>query len=68
GDVLLGPMREAVKRFAIPAAVEGVDIVAGTLGDRAELLGALALAGHESEAPLTLPIPDMSHPTGGGAR
>jgi predicted NBD/HSP70 family sugar kinase len=61
GDVLLEPMREAVKRFAIPAAVEDVEIVAGTLGDRAELLGALALAGHESEDPLTAPVAHMSH-------
>jgi predicted NBD/HSP70 family sugar kinase len=68
GDVLLEPMREAVRRFAIPAAVEDVEIVAGTLGGRAELLGALALAGHESEDPLTIPVPHMSHPTGGGAR
>jgi predicted NBD/HSP70 family sugar kinase len=50
GDVLLEPMREAVRRFAIPAAADDVQIVAGTLGDRAELLGALALAGHESQA------------------
>ena len=68
GDVLLEPMREAVRRFAIPAAVEDVEIVAGTLGGRAELLVALALAGHESEDPLTIPVPNMSHPTGGGAR
>jgi predicted NBD/HSP70 family sugar kinase len=68
GDVLLEPMREAVRRFAIPAASEDVEIVAGTLGGRAELLGALALAGHESEDPLTIAVPNMSHPTGGGAR
>ncbi len=68
GDLLLEPMREAVRRFAIPAAAEDVEIVAGTLGDRAELLGALALAGHESEDPLTVPVPHMSHPTGGGRR
>jgi predicted NBD/HSP70 family sugar kinase len=68
GDVLLEPMREAVRRFAIPAAMEDVEIVVGALGGRAELLGALALAGHESEDPLTIPVPNMSHPTGGGAR
>lgn len=68
GEVLLEPLREAVRRFAIPAAVDDVEIVAGTLGDRAELLGALALAGHESEDPLTFPVPAMSHLTGGGAR
>jgi predicted NBD/HSP70 family sugar kinase/biotin operon repressor len=44
GDLVIEPMREAVRRFAIPAAADGVEIVAGTLGDRAELLGALALA------------------------
>jgi hypothetical protein len=31
------------------------------LGDRAEVLGSLALAGHESDDPLTLPVPHMSH-------
>jgi hypothetical protein len=45
-----------------------VEIVVGTLGGRAELLGALALAGHESEDPLTVPAPHMSQSTGGGAR
>ncbi|MEA2286638.1 MAG: hypothetical protein QOJ21_2681 [Solirubrobacteraceae bacterium] len=61
GDMLLEPMREAVRRFAIPAATEDVRITAGVLGDRAEVLGALALAGHESEDPLTLPVRHMSH-------
>jgi predicted NBD/HSP70 family sugar kinase/DNA-binding transcriptional ArsR family regulator len=61
GDLLLDPMREAVTRFAVPAASAGVRITAGVLGDRAEVLGALALAGHESEDPLTLPVPSMSH-------
>jgi predicted NBD/HSP70 family sugar kinase/biotin operon repressor len=68
GDLVLEPMREAVSRFAIPAAAEDVEIVAGTLGNRAELLGALALAGHEADDPLTVPVPTMSHHTGGGAR
>ena len=45
GDLLLDPMRESVRRFAIPAAAEDVRIVAGVLGDRAEVLGALALVG-----------------------
>jgi predicted NBD/HSP70 family sugar kinase len=60
GDLVLAPMREAVRRFAIPAAAEDVEIVAGALGDRAELLGALALAGHESEDPLTVHVPQMA--------
>ena len=66
GELILEPMREAVRRFAIAAAADNVEIVAGTLGDRAEMLGALALAAHESKDSLTVPVPTMSHPTGGG--
>jgi predicted NBD/HSP70 family sugar kinase len=66
GDLVLEPMREAVRRFAIPAAADQLEVVAGTLGDRAELLGALALAGHEADDPLTVPIPQVSQSTGGG--
>jgi predicted NBD/HSP70 family sugar kinase/biotin operon repressor len=43
GDVLLDPIREQVHRNAIPATARDVEIVAGVLGARAELLGALAL-------------------------
>ena len=49
GDVLLEPLREGVSRYAIPSAVEDLEIVAGVLGERAEMLGALALVMHESE-------------------
>ena len=49
GEVLLGPLRETVRRHAIPSAVEDLEVVAGMLGERAELLGALALVMHESE-------------------
>ena len=52
GELLLEPMREAVQRFAVPAAAKSVRVVAGVLGERAEVLGALALAGHESHEPL----------------
>ena len=34
-------MREAVRRFALARRAEEIQIVAGTLGERAELLGAL---------------------------
>jgi glucokinase-like ROK family protein len=50
GDVLLDPLREQVHRNAIPAAARGVEIVAGVLGARAELLGALALVLTEQPA------------------
>jgi predicted NBD/HSP70 family sugar kinase len=48
-DVLLDPLREAVRRRVIPSAVEDVEIVPGVLGDRAELLGAVALVLDEKE-------------------
>jgi predicted NBD/HSP70 family sugar kinase/biotin operon repressor len=49
GDILMRPLSEAVERFAIPAAAREVDVVACELGERAEVLGALALALGESE-------------------
>ena len=49
GDVLLDPIRDVVSRNAIPSAAEDAEVVAGTLGERAEVLGALALVMHESE-------------------
>ena len=63
GDLVLDPVREAVRRFAIPAAAEDVRIVTGGLGPRAEVLGALALAGREAEDPLRVHVTTpMSHP------
>jgi glucokinase-like ROK family protein len=49
GELLLDPLRRSVRRNAIPSAVEGLEIVPGVLGERAELLGALALVMHESD-------------------
>ena len=43
GEVLLEPLRESVSRRAIPTAAQDVEIVSGSLGARAELLGAIAL-------------------------
>jgi len=53
GDVVLAPMREAVRRFAIPGAAGDVRVVAGALGDRAELLGALVLVIRQSDRALS---------------
>jgi predicted NBD/HSP70 family sugar kinase len=50
GDVVLEPMREAVNRYAIATAAQDVEIVPGELGDRAELLGAVALVLHGADA------------------
>jgi predicted NBD/HSP70 family sugar kinase len=43
GQTVLAPMRVAAERSAVQAAVEAVEIVPGVLGQRAELLGGLAL-------------------------
>jgi predicted NBD/HSP70 family sugar kinase len=43
GELLLEPMRDSVRRCSIQAAAARAEIVAGTLGERAEVLGALAL-------------------------
>jgi predicted NBD/HSP70 family sugar kinase len=53
GDLLLDPMRESIRRFAIPAVTDDLVIVAGALGDRAELMGALALVVGQSEQVLS---------------
>ncbi len=55
GDVLLEPMRIAVQRRAIPSAGDDVEIVAGVLGDRAEVLGAVALVLYETEGAASAP-------------
>ncbi|MEV5710452.1 ROK family transcriptional regulator [Actinoallomurus sp. NPDC052274] len=43
GDLLTEPMMEAVRRSAVASAAALVSIVPGVLGDRSEVLGALAL-------------------------
>jgi predicted NBD/HSP70 family sugar kinase len=49
GDLLLEPLARTVRRNAIPSAVEELELVPGVLGERAELLGALALVMHDSD-------------------
>lgn len=43
GDVLLDPMRAAIERHSVAPAARSVRVAAGTLGSRAEVLGAAAL-------------------------
>ena len=57
GDLLLDPLREAVRLRAIPSAAEDVEIVPGELGERAELLGAVALVLHEARPVWSGPAP-----------
>ncbi|MCW3063442.1 MAG: hypothetical protein JWN32_614 [Solirubrobacterales bacterium] len=49
GELLLGPLRESVRRYAIPAAADRVEVVTAALGERAELLGALVLVVGQSD-------------------
>ena len=49
GELLLDGVRESLERSALPTAVEAADVVAGSLGDRAEVLGAIALVLSEAE-------------------
>ncbi|MEA2292957.1 MAG: hypothetical protein QOE86_596 [Solirubrobacteraceae bacterium] len=44
GDLLLGPLREALRLAAIRSAAADAEVVAAALGERAEVLGAVALA------------------------
>jgi predicted NBD/HSP70 family sugar kinase len=48
GDLMLDPLRESVRLRAIPSAAQDVEIVPGELGERAELLGAVALVLQEA--------------------
>jgi predicted NBD/HSP70 family sugar kinase len=43
GEILLGPLVDTLNRYAIPTAASDVRVVAGELGKRAEVMGALAL-------------------------
>jgi hypothetical protein len=49
GDLLLDPLRAALVEGALPATTRELEVVGGELGDRANCLGALALAIAHSE-------------------
>ena len=42
GEPVMAGIREAIDRHAAPAVADSVRVLAGELGDRAELLGAVA--------------------------
>ena len=44
GGLLLQPIRESIRRHAVYAAAERVEVVAAVFVERAELLGSVALA------------------------
>ena len=49
GDALLEPLEASLHRYALPAAADDVEVVQGELGERAEVLGAIALALRQSD-------------------
>jgi predicted NBD/HSP70 family sugar kinase len=49
GELLLDGGRESLERSALPTAVQAAQVVAGSLGDRAEVLGAIALVLSEAD-------------------
>ncbi|MDX6717250.1 MAG: hypothetical protein QOH30_3808 [Baekduia sp.] len=49
GDVLLDPLRQECARHAISSAADDVEVTHGPLGDRAQVLGALALVLQDAE-------------------
>ncbi|RPF22727.1 ROK family transcriptional regulator [Myceligenerans xiligouense] len=54
GEVLLDPLREAVAARAVPSTRGAVPVVGGELGDRADILGALALARRKTQIELAM--------------
>ena len=65
GDLLLDGVRGSIRLAALPAAADAADVVAGVLGERAQVLGALALAVGEAGAALEFPE-SIIHPVPGG--
>src|SRR5215218_4674495 len=64
GDLLLDGVRSSVRLAALPAAADAAAVVAGVLGERAQVLGALALA--VGEAGATLDFRESIHTVPGG--
>jgi glucokinase-like ROK family protein len=52
GGLITEPILESIRRYAITSAADQVTVVAGVLGERAELLGALALILNASDGVL----------------
>jgi predicted NBD/HSP70 family sugar kinase len=55
GDVLLEPLRTECRRHAISSAAADVEVIRSTLGDRAQVLGAVALVLRDAETFATRP-------------
>jgi predicted NBD/HSP70 family sugar kinase len=67
GELLIDGLRSSLRLAALPAADEGAEVVAGVLGERAQVLGALVLAVGEAGAALDLHEP-INQPIPGGGK
>lgn len=56
GEILLGPIRRGLLRFAMPLAGQRTTVAVSSLGDRAEALGAAALVIRQVDLPAALAI------------
>ena len=66
GDLLLDGVRSAVRLAALPTPAAAANVVTGVLGERAEVLGALALAVGEADTALDLSETTHQPIPGGG--
>jgi glucokinase-like ROK family protein len=57
GELITEPIAESIRRYAILSAAEQVSVIPGVLGERAELLGALALVVQPPDRFLASPPP-----------
>lgn len=57
GELLLHPIRTAIRRSVLPASAAQVTVVCGQLGEHAEVLGAASLALADAPHRLTQPSP-----------
>lgn len=65
GELLLRPLREAVRRNVLLNQIAPLEVVAASLGSRAEVIGALVLALQSTALPLR--VDDDQTPVGVGA-
>lgn len=67
GAPLLDGIREAIDRYAQPGAAQAVAVTAGELGERAEVLGALALVTRDADRLGSAGLAVLHSPSAGGS-
>jgi predicted NBD/HSP70 family sugar kinase/biotin operon repressor len=60
GEPLLAGIRASIDRYALPSAAQGVKVVPGELGDRAEVVGALAMVIGNTEGVSSRGLPALA--------